>query len=332
MKVLLTKPFLESDLNYIRKRLVNGIEIIIPEDYSAQTLTAKAEDADVLFGGMVTESILKSSKNLRFIQVPWTGVDNLDFELLKKYNTIIANSHSNAIIVAEHAVALMMDASKRISYHDRLMRNGEWNRVSPNNKNELSPFSKLISGSKVAIIGYGAIGKNICHLLKGFSCSFKVFNRSPKTDNSSNIKHFLINDLEAELKDVDFVFLSLPLTQESKDMVNAKFLAAMNENAVLINVSRGEIVEEDSLFEALRYRKIGFAAIDTWYNYPSKETPNTFPSLRNNFHELDNVILSPHRAGYVDSGLLHLDDAIENLNRCKQGQELINIISLNNKY
>ena len=66
------------------------------------------------------------------MQIPWTGVDNLNFELLKKYNVTVCNSHSNSLAVAEHAIALMFDAAKKISYHDRLLRIGEWNRENRN--------------------------------------------------------------------------------------------------------------------------------------------------------------------------------------------------------
>ena len=146
MKVLLTKPFLESDLEYISERLADGIEIVKPSAFTPEAIANSAADADVLFGGNLAEPILQAAKNLKFAQIPWTGVDNLDFDLLKKYDVTIANSHSNAVIVAEHGVALMLDAAKKISYHDRQMRHGEWNRVKPAG-NEVSPFSKLVVGS-----------------------------------------------------------------------------------------------------------------------------------------------------------------------------------------
>ncbi len=334
MKVLLTKPFFEADINYITGRLSEGIELVTPAGYTPADIAQAAGEADVLFGGTISEPILEAAVNLKFIQVPWTGVDNLDFELLKKHNVTIANSHSNAVIVGEHAVALMMDAAKKIAYHDRMMRSGEWNRVKPGNANEVSPFSKMVSGANVAIIGFGAIGKSIYRLLSGFNCDFKVFNRSGKaTEGYNNNTTFLpIDKRNDELQDVDFIFICIPLTPDTKELVDAEFFEGLNEKAVLINVSRGEAINEDEMFKWLQKNKDAFAAIDTWYNYPSKDNPAPFPSLKNNFHELNNIIMSPHRAGYTDAGFLHLDDAIENLNRFKEGRQLINVISLTDKY
>ena len=168
MKVLLTKPFFETDVEYIKSKLDENIRLIIPQSFDTEAIQEEAKDADVLLGGMISEAILQEAKKLKFIQIPWTGVDNLNFELLAKYNTVVCNSHSNATIVAEHAIALMLDAAKKISYHDRLMRKGNWNRPGINLENKLTPFSKPINKSTIAIVGYGSIGKKIQQFLSGF--------------------------------------------------------------------------------------------------------------------------------------------------------------------
>ncbi|WP_026706303.1 2-hydroxyacid dehydrogenase [Flavobacterium soli] len=334
MKVLLTKPFFETDVEYIKSKLDENIRLIIPQSFDTEAIQEEAKDADVLLGGMISEAILQEAKKLKFIQIPWTGVDNLNFELLAKYNTVVCNSHSNATIVAEHAIALMLDAAKKISYHDRLMRKGNWNRPGINLENKLTPFSKPINKSTIAIVGYGSIGKKIQQFLSGFECNFKIFNRELKQDLKKELKisYFSVEDLENELHDVDFVFISVPLTEVTRGFVDNTFFSAMNENGVLINISRGEVLNENDLYQCLNENKIGYAAIDTWYNYPSKDNPIAFPSLKNNFQELDNIILSPHRAGYINSGFPHLDDAIENLNRQNRGEDLKNIISIDKKY
>jgi phosphoglycerate dehydrogenase-like enzyme len=106
----------------------------------------------------------------------------------------------------------------------------------------------------------------------------------------------------------------------------------MNTEGILINISRGEVLHESDLYHSLKSGSIAFAAIDTWFNYPSKDTPAVFPSKKHEYHLLDNLVLSPHRAGFVEGSFPHLDDAIENLNRCYLNQELINKISLTDKY
>ena len=148
----------------------------------------------------------------------------------------------------------------------------------------------------------------------------------------SKVQGFQIKDFFNKAHELDFVFLAIPLTAETNGMVDAKFFNAMTRHSILINISRGQVLNPQHLYDALFKMEIGAAAIDTWYNYPSPSNPKVFPSLEFPFHRLDNIVLSPHRAGYIDSGFPHLDDAIENLNRYSKGEPLKNIISLNNEY
>jgi phosphoglycerate dehydrogenase-like enzyme len=334
MKVLITKRFFPDDMTYILNHLNNGITLLTPSEYNEESIIALAPEADVLFGGLISEKLLSSAKNVRFFQIPWTGVDNLDFGLLRKYNVIVCNSHSNSTVVAEHAVALMMDAAKKISYHDRLMRYGNWNRIEPDQLNEISPFSTMISGSLVAIIGFGAIGNKIYELLKGYSCRFKIFDKDNMKieDQDETLTIFSSDKIRKEIFDIDYVFTCVPLTPETSGLINNDFLSRMKKDAVLINISRGEVMNEGALYNALKTKTIAFAAVDTWFNYPTTESPKVFPSKRFEFHLLDNIILSPHRAGYIAGRFPHLDDAIENLNRSYLGKPLINVISLIDKY
>jgi len=333
MRVLLTKPFFNSDIDYIKQRIHSEIEIVIPEVFTEDMIAELASDIDVLFGGLITEKVLQNSPRLKFIQIPWTGIENINFDLITKYQVIVCNSHSNSRIVAEYAIALMFDATKKIAYHDKLMRSGNWNRPGLN-INSIDPFSGVVTGSRIGIIGFGAIGRNIYKMLSGFECEFKVFDKYLDENSivGSDIVYYPIDRLHSELGDINCIFLCLPLTNETKDIVNYKFLSSLNKNCIIVNTSRGEIINEKDLYEALADDKICFAAIDTWYNYPSKQNPIVFPSLNNDFHKLENIVLSPHRAGFVKDGFPHLDDAIENLNRFYKGEELINIVSAQKRY
>ena len=261
MKVLLTKPFFPSDIKYIQARIDTNVELVYPKEYTHEAIIAAAENVDVLFGGMITDELLSAAKNLKFIQVPWTGVDKMDFALLQKHNSIICNSHSNSTVVAEHAISLLFDAAKKLSFHDRGMREGVWNRPGPNNIEKITPFSKLISNANVGIVGFGAIGKDIYKMLSGFNCQFKVFNRSGNTleTKNNNISFYSSEEIESQLSDLDFVFVAIALTSKTNQMVNASFLEAMNKEGILINVSRGEVIDEAALFNALSTEIIAFA-------------------------------------------------------------------------
>lgn len=331
MKVLLTRPFFAKDIQYIRERIDNSIELVIPNSYDDDTLVSLVSDCEVLLGPYLSESLLSASKNVRLIQIPWTGVDSLNFSLLSNFAIPIANSHSNAGIVAEHAIALMFDATKKVAYHDQLMRKGVWNRPG-SESNKIDSFSIQVAQSKVALIGFGSIGKKIHQYLSGLNCNFNVFNRSGEGQEFDRVKYYPINDLNRKIAESNIVFVCVALTESTRNLLNDDFFENLNPNTILINVARGEVIDEDSLFKALKSNDRLFAGIDTWYKYPTKDMPNVFPSSKNNFHELDNIIMSPHRAGMISDSLPHLDDAIENLNRLANNLSPINIISIENKY
>lgn len=334
MKVLLTKNLFPDDIKYIQDRLPNGIELIFPKGYSESELIDSVGEVDVLLGGFFSRELLKHAKKLKFAQIPWTGVDNLDFDLLGEFQTVVCNSHSNSEIVAEYAVAMMFDAAKKLTYHDRELRKGNWNRISPGVQNRVSPFSRKITNSNIGLIGFGAIGQHIYKMLQGFSCNFVSFTRSgviPK-EFRQQIKSFQITEFINEAKELDFVFLAIPLTLETKGLIREEYFNAMSDKCIFINISRGQILNPEHFYKALAENKIGGAAIDTWYNYPTATSPVVLPSVDYPFHKLDNLILSPHRAGYVDTGFPHLDDAIDNLKGAFRGEKLKNVISLNTKY
>ncbi len=334
MNVLLTKRFVATDLDYLRQRLDASVELMVPEAYDDASLSALAPQADVLLGGYFSDALLQSAGKLKFAQVPWTGVDGVDFGLLARYGVVLCNSHSNAAVVAEHAVALMLDAAKKLSYHDRMMRQGNWNRLFPGQENPVSPFSTRVTGARVGLVGFGAIGREIRTLLSGFGCSFMVFSRtgSVPDDCAHNTRGVPIGDFRSHAGGLDIVFVAVPLTDDTRGMMDASCFEAMKPGVVVLNVSRGEVFHEADFYGALKQGPIGFCAVDAWYAYPSAKEPRRYPSDRFPFHELDNLVLSPHRAGYIDTGFPHLDDAIENINRAVQGMPLKNVVSLERRY
>lgn len=331
MKVLLLRSFFENDLQYIKNKLYKGIEIITPPSFDEDTLSLYAREADVFLGATLTESLLINAKKLKFVQVPWTGVDNLNFELLNKFNITVCNSHSNAGVVAEHAIALMFDAAKKITYHDKLLREGVWNRPSKENNPYMSPFSKKIFGSSIGILGFGAIGKSIACYLKGFECKITAYNTNGQGKHDL-VSFAKLQNSYGKLSEHDFLFIALALTTQTRGLIDNTILGKLKQDAVLINVSRGEVINENDLFVFLEKHSDFIACLDTWYQYPTAQQQCVSPSKKNEFHLLDNIIMSPHRAGMVSGELPHLDDVIENLNRCFRGESLINIISYKNRY
>lgn len=334
VNVLLTRKFFDADLQFIKNGVKKGANIIIPNSYTEEELLNYASDADIFFGPVISKRLCEAATHLKFIQVPWTGVDNLNFDLISEVNVKVCNSHSNAYAVAEHAIGLMFDVAKKISYHDRMMRNGDWNRPRPDKSNSISPFSSRVSNSQVGIIGYGHIGKTIKQYLSAMGCQFHVADisvtRKITEDMVCLYPMFLLKEL---LSIVDYVFLCVPLTDETRGFFGAEQLAAMKRSAIMINTSRGEIVDENALFSALRDKMIGGAAMDTWYNNPKNSfDTDCRPSIQNPFELLDNLVLSPHRAAMIEGELPHLEDAVININRTIDGLEPLNVISIINRF
>lgn len=324
-KVLLTKAFFDTDMAYLKAGLDSSVEIVKPSEFTESGIIAALPNADVLLGGMLTQSVLEASSNVAFFQIPWTGVDTLDFDLISRTGATVCNSHSNATVVAEHGVGMLLAAAKKLCYHDRMMRDGEWNRVKKEG-NEVSPFSTSLVNRHCLLVGCGAIGSRVAHMLSGFGCTFSSVTQRGE-DNIDGLRHaYNFSQLQTALPEADFIIVSVPLTDSTRHMINAAAFGAMKESAILVNLSRGDVLVESDLYLALLEQQIGGAAIDTWYQYPNAANPNPFPSAENDFHKLNNIVMSPHRAGYVDAGFPHLDDAIENINRHVAGKPLINIV------
>jgi len=330
-RVLLTKALFDSDLAYLQAGLDSSVQIVKPAEFNEQAVLAALPEADILLGGMLTKPVLEAAGNVAFFQIPWTGVDTLDFELIERTGVTVCNSHSNSTVVAEHGVGMLLAAAKKLCYHDRQMRQGKWNRVSKEG-NEVSPFSASLVNRHCLLVGCGAIGSRIANMLTGFGCTFSSVTHKGE-ENIGELRHaYNFSQLGTALADADYVFISVPLTESTRYMFDSAAFNAMKNTAILVNLSRGDVLVEDDLYTALRDKQIGGAAIDTWYKYPSADNPNPFPSTKNDFHTLDNLVLSPHRAGYVDSGFPHLDDAIENINRHVARKPLVNIVGLAQGY
>lgn len=334
VNVVLTRKFFDADLQFIKNGVKKDANIIIPEAFTEDDLMKYAADVDIFFGPLISKKLCEAASHLKFIQVPWTGVDNLNFDLIREIGVKVCNSHSNAYAVAEQALALMFDISKKIAYHDRLMRSGDWNRPKPDKSNVVSPFSRRVSKSQVGIIGYGHIGKIIRQYLSAMECKFHVADISVDRKKQENgVCFYPMSLLKELLGQVDYVFLCVPLTAETHGFFGNEQFAAMKETAIMINTSRGEIVDEDALFGVLKDKAIAGAAMDTWYNNPKNPfDTDCKPSLKNPFETLDNLVLSPHRAAMIAGELPHLDDAVMNINRTVDGLEPLNVVSVEKKF
>lgn len=326
-KILMTRSLMPVDQEYIKnglKALVgDSFEMIEPPAYDEAGLLTVVNCADVLLGPYVTKRLLEKGQNIKLIQVPWTGMDTFDFNVMKEFDIPVCNSHSNAEAVAEFCVVMLADLLKKVSYHDRKMRNGSWGR----DNNPIGLASSVISKQTVCILGYGNIGRHIGKLLLAFGAEILAVTNNARTYFDGEIGYGNDEIPEALAKST-VVINALPLTESTKGMIDEKFISKMNPGSYLVNISRAAIVDEDAVYQALVNGHLAGYASDVWWNAPKRGESHSYPSSHNKFEELDQVVLSPHRAGFVEGTLPHLDDVIINLSNLIKGKSLINRVDV----
>jgi phosphoglycerate dehydrogenase-like enzyme len=153
-----------------------------------------------------------------------------------------------------------------------------------------------------------------------------VANRSPVPTSSLVDRSFILKELDAFWSSADFFVVSVPSNADTAGIVNAESFAAMRASAVILNVGRGPTIDEQSLYEALKDRRIAGAVIDTWYSYPSPNQPCVLPS-KFPFHELPNVVMTPHMSGWTSGTINRRRQTIaDNIGRRAAGRPCINVV------
>jgi len=333
IRVLLVERFSPEEIKYLESDLNENIAIIEPIAFSPEVLAQTVKDnIDVLFGRPKNKEILENGKDLKLIQVPWSGVDRLDFEMLRRYSIPVCSSHSNAGVTAEYAVSMMLATAKQLPLHDRYLRMGKWCRPRRDRESIFLP-AEPVNGKTIGIIGYGTIGKKIADLLAGFSVKIQAVSTQEHTQVPEPLSLIVSSERMLHVVEVaDFLFITVPLTDNTRNMIDKAVFGKMKSTSFLINTSRGDVIVEEDLYNALKNNEIAGAAVDNWYNYPKPGEPDVLPSRKFPFHELDNLVLSPHRAGNARGYYPNHDDAIENINRLAAGKPFINVLDLAKEY
>jgi len=326
----------EQVKNYFLNQLkdVPNIRIIFPKNYSEQNLIESISEADILIGWRPSKKILSYAKKMKLFINPGAGIHHLinDFkEINKKRKVILINGHGNSYFVAQHTIALLLTLMNKIIQHHNWMSQGIWR------TGDKEAVSIPLRFRKIGLLGYGAINQKIHKMLSGFNNEFHILRKDwhkQTTPLPTEVVKYESDQLHEFLEIIDILIIALPVTSLTKEMIKEQELELLGSTGLLVNISRGEIVKEEDLYFALKNRKILGAAIDVWYNYEpqadkeGKKYPSNFP-----FHELDNIVLSPHRGYSPFIDLLRWDEIIENISKFAQRrQDLKNIVSLIDEY
>lgn len=230
----------------------------------------------------VTEQVAEAGRDLRVVAKHGVGVDNIDISACSHHGILVTNvPGANSEAVAEFAICALLALTRNLVPAVSSLAQGRW---------EGSAFIGIECGGKtLGIVGLGAIGQLVAKraLALGMKVVYSDVIRQRAFEHAHDVGYL---DLAELLQMADVVTLHVPALPETRSLINAETLALMRPTAYLLNFSRGLVVDEEALTEALRLRKIAGAALDVYRNEP--------PGLDHPFFALDNVLLTPHIAGY----------------------------------
>ena len=244
-------------------------------------------DACTLRVSKLDEKILKHCPKLKAISRHGVGYDNVDLNYIKNNKiSLLITATANAVAVAEHVLSMFLSLSKSIIRYDEEVRTGNFKK----NANKITTFELL--NKNILIAGFGRIGKKLISRCLVFGT--KVYVYDPYIDEQIIKEHggIKVSSIEEGLKIADYVSLHMPLTNETKDLLNYDVFKKMKKNSILVNTARGGIINEYDLDKALNEGLIFGAGLDVFSNEPVE---NNNPLLKNK-----NIILSPHSATFTD--------------------------------
>ncbi|MBD3287151.1 hypothetical protein GF359_10755 [candidate division WOR-3 bacterium] len=323
------KDYLVNELKAIQNLEIIFREKIDPEAYKL------ASKADVLVSGHPTDELLKAATNLKLHIVPFAGVQHVTErfrEINKSRKVILVNAHWNDYPTAQHAVALLLALTNRLIHYHENMVTGKW-RVF-----EDGFASMPLRDRNIGLLGYGRVNRLTHRFLAGFDCSFGALKRSWQgfdDELPTPVKRYTPDEFHSFLSWADILIIAMPMTPGTEGLIKTGELGLLGPDGLLVNVSRGKLLEEEDLYNALKERLIAGAGLDVWYNYrPEPDARGRkYPyESQHPFHELPNVVLSPHRGASPIKSLRRWGEVIENIRRFTQGKELINVVDLEHGY
>lgn len=276
------KQGLEYQLNPFGRKLTESEISKLIEQHQPVGMIAGVEP--------LTSNVLEKAKNLKVISRVGVGMDSVDLKAAKDFSITVTNTpDAPTIPVAELTLGMILSLLRRIHISDSNIRHNEW----------IRPMGNLLYGKIVGIIGCGRIGYYLAGLLSSFGCIILCYDPFVKRNDN-----FSLVDLEKILSDAHIISLHIPYNKENHHFIDAKIIQKIKKGALLINVARGGLVDEDALYKALTSGHLGGAALDCFEQEP----------YTGKLKELDNVLLTAHIGSYAQEGRIMMEkQAVENL-------------------
>lgn len=271
-----------------------NFNIIINPGIENQTILDSSDQFDCMIvrsTRMIDRHFLDKC-NMKVIATCSRGCDNIDAEYARKKNIVIIKAiDGNSISTAEHTIGLILNIFKQINYSDYLVRSNQFG-INNFQRNELN-------GKTIGIIGIGKVGSKVAKLAKSFGMELLINDIDKKLKFKYKIYKFVnINYL---LKNSDIVTLHIPLNKDNKKFISKRKIDLIRETSVLINTSRGGVIDEEYLIESLKRKKIKFAGLDVF---------NNEPAINKKFSSLKNVLMTNHIAGKTEESKYKIAEEI----------------------
>jgi phosphoglycerate dehydrogenase-like enzyme len=306
----------------VRAHLGVPCDILVADETE---IVARMADVDVLVSLAFTREMGAAARRLKLVQVPGAGLDRIDRAALPA-RVQLANVYGHEVGIAEYALGAMLALTRGFARIDAALRRGVWESQWAVGAPPPVPWPEL-AGKTLGILGYGRIGQCLARRARAFDMQVCAVRRDVARSASDELA--LLGGLEIldeVLRRADYLVITLPLTPDTRGLLGERELSAMKRTAVLVNVSRAQIVEQDALYRALAEGRLAGAALDVWYRYPTSPGP-TLPADRP-FHELPNVLMTPHLSGWTE-GMLEARAKLiaENIHRTARGEPPLNLIA-----
>ena len=287
IKIAIVDKMHEDGINLLKNNPKFECEVI--EDLSKNNLLKRLPNFDgiTLRRGKINSEILEKCKKLKVISRHGVGYDNIDINFLKKKKiSLLVTGTTTSISPAEHIMFMILNISKSFNLFDQSVRKGKFDSVMHMQHNSFELFDK-----KILIVGFGRIGKKLIKRCLGFEMEVLVYDPFVEKKIIENYGGKKINELNEGFRNADILSLSVPLTKLTYNMINLEKMKMMKKTSIIINTSRGGVVNEKDLNEALNKKIIYGAGLDVF----EKEPPDDDNPLLKN----EKVLLSPHAATFT---------------------------------
>ncbi len=280
---------------------------------------AHYESADVVIGIKLNHSLPVPLK-ARLFHAPAAGTDAVNTALLPA-SCSLANCFGHENAIAEYVIAALLMRHVPLSRADQDLRRQHWTYWA----GQKAALRTELGSQTIGLLGFGHIARTVALRAKAFGMRVHVANRSP-VGHASVDQSWTLDGLHDFMGSADAIVVSLPLTENTEGLVDARAIASMRPDAVLMNVGRGAVIDEKALYDALAARRIGGAVIDTWYQYPTPTQTECAPS-QYDFSALDNVLMTPHMSGWTAGTVRRRQETLaDNIERLSRDEPLINVL------